>query len=109
MARISGVNIPTNKRACIALTYIFGIGKTRALGICDDLGIAPSTKISDLTEEQCEIIQDCEDDMSMACFEVFYDICIIGDGGEFCDGMFGDDDDNFMLDLIFSLVESFRL
>ena len=47
---------------------------------------------SDLTEEQCEIIQDCEDDMSMVCFEVFYDICIIGDGGEFCDEMFGDGD-----------------
>ena len=57
MARISGVNIPTNKKVHIALTYIFGIGKTRALGICDDLGIAPSTKISDLTEEQMESVR----------------------------------------------------
>ena len=51
MARVAGINIPDNKHIEISLTYIFGIGKTRALGICDDLGIAPSTKISDLTEK----------------------------------------------------------
>ncbi len=45
MARVAGINIPDNKHIEISLTYIFGIGKTRALGICDDLGIAPSTKI----------------------------------------------------------------
>ena len=49
MARVAGINIPDNKHIQISLTYIFGIGKTRALGICDQLGISPSTKISDLT------------------------------------------------------------
>ena len=57
MARVAGINIPDNKHIEISLTYIFGIGKTRALGICDDLGIAPSTKISDLTEEQMQSVR----------------------------------------------------
>ena len=57
MARVAGINIPDNKHIELSLTYIFGIGKTRALGICDDLGIAPSTKISDLTEEQMESVR----------------------------------------------------
>ena len=52
MARISGVNIPTNKRAEIALTYIYGIGKAIAVKILNDAGIDPSTKIKDLKEEE---------------------------------------------------------
>ncbi|MEC8319257.1 MAG: 30S ribosomal protein S13, partial [Pseudomonadota bacterium] len=39
MARIAGVNIPTQKRVLIALTYIHGIGRTSAAKICDDIGI----------------------------------------------------------------------
>ena len=42
MARIAGVNIPTNKRVLIALTYIHGIGRTTAKKLVDDLGIAES-------------------------------------------------------------------
>ena len=57
MARVAGVNIPDNKHAEISLTYVYGIGKTRAQSICTSLGIDPSTKISDLTEDQLELIR----------------------------------------------------
>ncbi len=57
MARVAGVNIPDNKHAEIALTYVFGIGRTRSVGICTTLGINPSTKISDLSEDQVELIR----------------------------------------------------
>ena len=45
MARIAGVNIPDNKHAQIALTYIFGIGRTKALEICKAAGVNPISKI----------------------------------------------------------------
>ncbi|RIY34140.1 30S ribosomal protein S13 [Psittacicella hinzii] len=54
MARIAGVNIPDQKHAVIALTAIYGIGATRAKHICEATGIAPSTKIKELSEEQIE-------------------------------------------------------
>ena len=54
MARVAGVNIPDNKHAEISLTYVYGIGKTRAQDICGVIGIDPSTKISDLSEDQLE-------------------------------------------------------
>ena len=54
MARIAGVNIPDSKHAVIALTYIYGIGSTRARSICTAAGIDPATKIKDLTDEQIE-------------------------------------------------------
>ena len=54
MARIAGVNIPDNKHAAISLTYIFGIGRTRAQQICAALGLEPSIKIADLSVEQLE-------------------------------------------------------
>ena len=57
MARVAGVNIPDNKHAEISLTYVYGIGKTRAQHICSIIGIDPSTKISDLSEEQLELIR----------------------------------------------------
>ncbi len=50
MARIAGVNIPNHKHAEIALTAIFGIGRSRAQVICDGAGIARSAKVKDLTE-----------------------------------------------------------
>ena len=52
MARISGVNIPTNKRACIALTYIFGIGPKRAADICSKASIDKSKRVNQLSEEE---------------------------------------------------------
>ena len=52
MARIAGVNIPTNKRVEIALTYIHGIGRTTAKQITDKLGIAPEKRVQDLTDQE---------------------------------------------------------
>lgn len=54
MARIAGVNIPDNKHAAISLTYIYGVGSTRAKEICAAAGIEPSVKISDLSPEQID-------------------------------------------------------
>ena len=52
MARISGVNIPTQKRVEIALTYIHGIGRTRAAKICQKLSIPAERRVSQLTEDE---------------------------------------------------------
>jgi small subunit ribosomal protein S13 len=52
MARIAGVNIPTNKRVVIALTYIHGIGRTKAVQIAQKLGIAPERRVQDLTDQE---------------------------------------------------------
>jgi len=52
MARISGVNLPPNKHTVIALTAIFGVGRSTARSICANTGIAPTAKIKDLTEEE---------------------------------------------------------
>ncbi|MDP4539727.1 30S ribosomal protein S13 [Qipengyuania sp. DY56-A-20] len=52
MARIAGINIPTNKRVIIALTYIHGIGRTTAVQIAEKLGIDQSRRVQDLTDEE---------------------------------------------------------
>ena len=52
MARIAGVNIPTNKRVIIALTYIHGIGRTAAVQIADKLGIDHARRVQDLSDEE---------------------------------------------------------
>ena len=52
MARIAGVNIPTNKRVEIALTYIHGIGRTKAKEITAKLGIPPERRVQDLTDQE---------------------------------------------------------
>ena len=57
MARISGVDIPREKRLEIALTYIFGIGKPTAQKICADLGLNANTRVRDLTEEEVNRIR----------------------------------------------------
>jgi small subunit ribosomal protein S13 len=54
MARIAGINIPEHKHAVIALTAIYGVGRTRARKVCEETGIAPDVKIKDLTEEQID-------------------------------------------------------
>ncbi|MEM9602024.1 MAG: 30S ribosomal protein S13 [Pseudomonadota bacterium] len=54
MARIAGINIPDHKHSWIALTSIYGIGRTRAYKICDEAGIEPARKIRDLTEDEVE-------------------------------------------------------
>ena len=57
MARIAGVNIPDNKHAVISLTYIFGVGRTTAQKILEAVGIAPTTKISQLDDSQLDAIR----------------------------------------------------
>jgi len=57
MARIAGINIPDNKHAVIALTYIFGIGRTSAAQICEAAGVPPNQKIQDLTEERLDAVR----------------------------------------------------
>jgi small subunit ribosomal protein S13 len=58
MARIAGVNIPNHQHAEIALTAIFGIGRTTARRICDTSGIVPSKKIKDLSETELDKIRE---------------------------------------------------
>jgi len=55
VARIAGVNIPTNKRVEIALTYIHGIGRTKAKDICAKVGLPRERRVSELTDQ--EVIQ----------------------------------------------------
>lgn len=58
MARIAGVNIPNHKHAEIALTAIFGIGRTRAQKICDAAAVVRSTKVKDLSDAEMERLRD---------------------------------------------------
>lgn len=57
MARIAGVNIPTNKHTVIGLTAIYGIGRTRAAEICKAADIAPERKIRELTDDELERVR----------------------------------------------------
>ena len=61
MARISGVNIPTNKKVNIALTYIFGIGKKIASNICEEASIDVSKRVSELNDDELNKIRDLID------------------------------------------------
>ena len=54
MARIAGVNIPNHQHAFIALTAIYGIGKAKAIQICNLAGVGPSVKIKDLSDSEVE-------------------------------------------------------
>ncbi|CUS98234.1 SSU ribosomal protein S13P [Candidatus Kryptobacter tengchongensis] len=58
MARIAGVELPRNKRAFIALTYIYGIGRSSALKILQKAGVDPMKKIGELTDEEISKIRD---------------------------------------------------
>ena len=57
MARIAGINLPTNKRVLIALTYIHGIGKVTSKSICDAAGVNVSTRINQLSEQEVASIR----------------------------------------------------
>ncbi len=57
MARIAGINIPVNKHTVIALTSIYGVGRTRAKLICDAAGVKPETKVKDLSEAEVESLR----------------------------------------------------
>jgi small subunit ribosomal protein S13 len=58
MARIAGVDVPKNKRGVIALTYIFGIGKSRAIEILDKAQVSQDIKVQDWNDEQIGAIRD---------------------------------------------------
>lgn len=57
MARIAGVDLPRNKHVEIALTYIYGIGRSRSRDIIAEIGLEPTMKADDLTEEQVNEIR----------------------------------------------------
>ena len=61
MARIAGVNLPTNKRVSIALRYIYGIGPTNAVEICQRVGIADNRRVNQLTEDEIVRIREAID------------------------------------------------
>ena len=58
MARIAGVNLPDKKRTIIGLTYVFGIGKSKAQEICKNLNIDENIKIGDLDDNNLDKIRD---------------------------------------------------
>ena len=58
MARIAGVNIPTQKRIEVALTYIYGIGRTAAKNICLKVGLPPERRVHELTDDEVSRIRD---------------------------------------------------
>jgi small subunit ribosomal protein S13 len=61
MARISGVNIPLNKRVEIGLTYIYGIGRSTANRLLTEVGVEPDRKVRDLTEDEVVKLRDAID------------------------------------------------
>jgi small subunit ribosomal protein S13 len=61
MARISGVNIPLNKRVEIGLTYIYGIGRSTSNRLLAEVGVEPDRKVRDLTEEEVVKLRDAID------------------------------------------------
>ncbi len=58
MARIGGVDLPREKRLDIGLTYIYGIGRTKAMEVCVGSRVNPATKVRDLTDEEIVRIRD---------------------------------------------------
>lgn len=61
MARIAGINIPENKRVVVALTYIYGIGKTLAYKICVEANIPESKRVNQLSENEIAKLRACID------------------------------------------------
>ncbi|MEN3034317.1 MAG: 30S ribosomal protein S13 [Aquificaceae bacterium] len=57
MARIAGVDLPDNKKLEIVLTYLYGIGRARALEICQKTGIAPTKKLGELSPEELNLVR----------------------------------------------------
>ena len=65
MARIAGVNIPVRKRVVVALTYIYGIGDTRAKEICQKAEVAPETRVRDHTDSEEAAVRDTVNEYSV--------------------------------------------
>ena len=57
MARIAGINLPTNKRVLVALTYIHGIGRVTSQKICESAGVNMSTRVNELSEQEVASIR----------------------------------------------------
>ena len=82
MARISGINIPLNKRAEIGLTYIYGIGRPTANKLLDEAGISADTYVRDLTEDEVVRLRDLIDADALEPREqVTAGLCFGGDPG----------------------------
>lgn len=58
MARIAGIDLPREKRVEIGLTYLYGIGPTRANKILSETGVSPDTRVKDLTDEEAAKLRD---------------------------------------------------
>jgi small subunit ribosomal protein S13 len=65
MARISGVNIPLNKRVEIGLTYIYGVGRSTSNDLLETTGISPDTYVRDLTEDEISKLRDAVEDLTV--------------------------------------------
>ena len=61
MARIAGINVPTNKRVLIALTYVHGIGLNSSINICKKVGVDENKRINNLSEDELTKIRDLID------------------------------------------------
>ena len=65
MARISGVNIPLNKRVEVGLTYIYGVGRSTSNQLLAQLGISPDQYVRELTDDEVAKLRDAIDDMTV--------------------------------------------
>ena len=65
MARIAGVNIPTDKRVEIGLTYVFGIGRSTANKVLGQIGVSPDTKVKDLTEDEVVKVREAVESLNV--------------------------------------------
>jgi small subunit ribosomal protein S13 len=65
MARISGINIPLNKRVEIGLTYIYGIGRSTSNELLEKVSVSPDTYVRDLTEDEVSKLRDAIDDLTV--------------------------------------------
>jgi small subunit ribosomal protein S13 len=65
LARIAGVNIPTNKRVEIGLTYVYGVGRSTAQKILDGADINPDTHVKDLTEDEVVKLREAVDSLNV--------------------------------------------
>ncbi|WP_026688600.1 30S ribosomal protein S13 [Alteribacter aurantiacus] len=65
MARIAGVDIPRDKRVVVSLTYVYGIGQTRAAKVLEEAGVSEDTRVRDLTEDELGRIREVVDSIKV--------------------------------------------
>lgn len=76
MARISGVDLPRDKRVEVGLTYIYGIGRTSSIRILKQANVDPNTRVRDLTDDEVARIRDVIDDTQMVEGDLRRDIAL---------------------------------